>query len=173
MTPDAVPEVASGSRPRWLLPAIAAVLVVIAAVVTVVVFAVKGGNGPGDQFERAAKAFHDVYTPASKDMTEKLKLAAGGGFGDTSYTEATSDARKLGDAFDAYGKAVRAIQVPAGAKPAAEELGKATDAGKLIMVNSAAFFSAAQMQATLDQYRPQVEALVAKAEESLRAALAS
>jgi hypothetical protein len=149
---------------------VAAVLVLV-VVVAVVVLAAKGGDGAGDQFERAATRFHDVYTPTSKDLNEKLSLSGGGGFGDESYFAVTTQARKLSDAFEAYGTALGAIEFPADAKPAADKLGQSIEAGKVLMVNAAAFFSTAPIQAILDEYASQIETAVAADETSLRAAL--
>jgi hypothetical protein len=120
--------------------------------------------------ERAAKVFHDQYGPLPTRIGASLRQA-GGGFGDRKFLEAQQDARQLGDAFDTYGKTLKAIQFPERAKTAADNLTKATEAGKVVMVNAAGFFSKDQMQATLDQYRPQVEAAIDKEEKALRAAL--
>ena len=155
---------------RWILIGTGAAVVVLVVVVAVVFATRGGGNGPGDQFERAAKAFHDQYGPGSQQLTKDLQQASGG-FTDAKYIAAQQDSRKLGDAFDTYGKAVKAIQFPDKAKSAAGDLGKATDAGKLVFVNAAGFFDKNQMQSTLDQYRPEVESALDKAEKALRAAL--
>jgi hypothetical protein len=160
-----VPE--PGRRPRWLVPAAAAVLVVLVALVVTILVVAKGGDGPADQFEAAAKTFADTYTPAAADVGGKMT----GRFGDSSLGEAQQDARKISAAYDAYGKALGAITFPDGAKPAVADLVKATEAGKLVWVNAAGFFSGSAMKALLDNYRPQVEASVTKAEEALRTAL--
>ena len=58
-----------------------------------------------------------------------------------------------------------------GSKAPADKLTKATEAGKILMVNAAGFFTKDQMQATLDQYRPQLEKSIREDETALRAAL--
>ena len=162
--------VVAGSRRRWIWIGGAAALVVLVAAVVTVVLVTKGGDGPSERFEQAAKVFHDRYGPLSTHMTTSLRQA-GGGFGDRKYLEAQQDAKQLGEAFDTYGKALAAIAFPEGAKAAVTKLTDATRAGQVLMVNAAGFFSKDQMQATLEQYQPQVESAITNDEKALRAAL--
>ena len=163
----------AGSRRLWLWPSAAAVLVLV-VVAVVMLFNTEDTKGSSDQFEQAAAAFHDVYTPTAKDLTKQLALSGdSGGSGDKPNADATKDAGKLADAFAAYGKALSAIEFPADSKEAADELIRETTAGRLLMVNAAAFISIGEMQAALDQYRPQIETGVANAESSLRATLSA
>jgi len=164
---------AAGSRRRWLLPSVAAVLVLL-IVAGVMLFNSEDTKGSSDQFERAAAAFHDVYTPTAKDLTKQLAISSdGGGSGDKPNAAATRDASKLATAFADYGKALSAIQFPSDSKQAADQLIKDTTAGRLLMVNAAAFISIGEMQSALDQYRPQIEIDVANAESALRATLSA
>lgn len=160
----------AGRRRRWIWIGGGAVLAVLIAAVAIVALVARGGSGPSGQFERAAKSFHDQYGPVSTQVSASLRQA-GGGIGDSRFLEAQQAARQLSDAFDTYGKALKAIAFPERAKTAADDLTKATEAGKILMVNAAGFFSKDQMQATLDQYRPQVEKSIREDETALRAAL--
>jgi hypothetical protein len=170
---DEIPaaEPAPVKRRRWLWPLVGAVLVSLIAVLVVVIVVARGGaDGPGEQFEKAAKTFHDEYEPTSKDLATKM-AGAQGGFADPSFTAAQQDAKNLSDAFTAYSKAVKAIQFPEAAKAAAADVAKAADAGQFVMINSASVFGVDEMKGLLAQHQPQVENALATAERKLRAAL--
>ena len=158
---------------RWIWIGAGAALVVLVAAVVITVLATRDSqtDGPGDQFERAAKAFHQQYDTLAPKVADELGKASGG-FSDPSFTAAQLDARKLGEAFDAYGKAIAAVAFPEQAKAAAGDLVKATQAGGIVWTNAAGFFAKDQMQATLDKYQKQVESALAEREQTLRSALA-
>lgn len=159
----------AGNDRRWLRPAAGVILAVVLAAGAVFVLATRGG-GAGDEFEQAAETFHDKYDSLSQQLDQHLAQASGG-FGDSSFSAAQQDARRLADAFVAYGDAIKAISFPEPAKPAAADLVKATDGGKLIMVNVAGFFTKSQMQRAVDEFGPQVESLIDRREGALRTAL--
>jgi hypothetical protein len=159
-----------GSHRRWLWISATAVVVVAAAVVVVLVLATTRGNRTGVQFEKAAKAFHGQYNPVAEQLATDLGRASGG-FGDASFLAAQQDARKLGDAYDAYGTALNKITFPEKARAAAAQLVKDTKAGSVVMVNAAGFFAKSGMQQTLGQYQRPVETAVDNDEKALRTAL--
>lgn len=156
--------------PILVLGVAGAVVVMLAVVTVVMVAALTRGGGPADEFEQAAEQFHSQYEPLAQQLDTNLDRA-GGGLMDAGLLTAQQDARALGDLFDIYGEALAAIEFPAEAEQAATQLANAIEAGKVLMVNAAAFFSKGPMESTLDDLQPKTEALLAEREEALRQAL--
>jgi hypothetical protein len=138
--------------------------------VVIAVLTTTGHDGPAQQFERSAKTFHDRYRGLSDQLGRDLPRA-GEGFGDHGFVTASLDVRKLGEAFDAYGKAVAAIRFPDRDKAPAADLVDAIRLGSTTMYNAADSFGRDAMKAILDQYRPQIDSAVDNAEKALRKAL--
>ncbi|MFY1637617.1 hypothetical protein ACN27F_30825 [Solwaraspora sp. WMMB335] len=150
--------------------AVAGALVVVLAVAAVVVVSLLTRGGPADEFDEAAERFHSQYEPLAEQLAANLNRA-GDGLLDPGLSAAQQDARALADLFVAYGEALAAIEFPAEAEQAATQLANAIEAGRILMVNAAGFFSKAPLESTLDELQPRTEAVIAEREQALRQAL--
>lgn len=173
MTEQGSEPVASAGGPtrrRWLpVAAVAGALLIVVAFVTVVLVVARDG-GPAGEFAEASDAFHSRLDQLSSSMEGHLSLAREG-FGDPEFRKATTDAKALADLYDGYNKDVQAIEVPDAAESARAALLRATEAGRILMVNAAGFFSKSAMKTALDRLWPQVKTALTRAEDDLRAAL--
>jgi len=150
--------------------AVAGAVIAVLAVAAVVVVVLARGGGPADEFEQAAEQFHSRYEPLAGQLATNVDRA-GDGLMDAGLLTAQQDARALADLFVTYGEALAAIEFPAEAEQAATQLANAVEAGRVLMVNAAGFFSKGPMVSILDDLQPRTEAVIAEREQALRQAL--
>jgi len=143
---------------------------VIAGTVIAVIVSAGSTLAAAGQFNQAYASFHSRFATEPAALNSHLKQA-GNGFGDPSFTVATSDAKDLASLYHTYAKSVAAISMPASAKPGAARLVQVANAGQFLMSQAGDFFTKSGMQAMLDADWPLVTRELTKAESRVRQAL--
>jgi hypothetical protein len=160
--PTAAPSVRGKSR-RWLVIGAIVVIVLIAAVVGIVL-ATRGSDPKSQAAQQYDAAYSAFHTKLAQDMQSlNTHLGSPG-----TLVQATQDATHLGNDYQSYGAAVKAIAMPAAATADEAKVVQLTNAGLFLMTQASKMVTPGGAQAALNADLPQLTTQLTAAEKALR-----